>query len=80
MMLTAQHIRLGHVSDRNGALIYDGDVLLGVASQLSEQHDHRAGRWFLECGLSPGLEISTDFASLHELCVWVQVKVDKVCG
>ncbi|HEV7693087.1 MAG TPA: hypothetical protein VGO52_19790 [Hyphomonadaceae bacterium] len=80
MTLTVQHVRLGYVSDRSGALIFDEDVLVGVTSQLSEEHGDRVGRWFLECGLSPGLEIRADFADLDELCVWVQARLKEGRG
>jgi hypothetical protein len=76
MTLTVQHVRLGNVSDIDGALIFNGDALVGVASRLSAEHRHRAGRWFMECGLGPRLDVLADFTDLDALCIWVQARLD----
>jgi hypothetical protein len=75
MTLTVQRVRLGHVSDSDGALVFNGDVLVGVASQLSDEHGDRTGRWFLECSFGFDIDIEADFAGLSELCAWIQPRV-----
>ena len=76
MRLGVWHVRLGRVDDKAGALLYDGEALVAVLSCLSPIHGDRAGRWFIECGFGPGIDVRTEFADLQSACDWIEGRID----
>ena len=51
MTVALQPVRVDTGSaDQQGCLVFVDDRLVAVLVRLSEQHDDKAGRWFLEHG------------------------------
>ena len=77
MTLTVLPVRLGNVDDTDGVLVYRGEVLVAVMSQLSAEHGEREGRWFLEIGFGASSEPGADFQTLDAAKVWIESRLDE---
>ena len=73
MSLTLQPVQVATGSDEEGMLVFDrGHRLAAVLTCLSDQHDGKAGHWFLEAGFGrlDGPNHPT-FADLDEAQDWI---------
>jgi hypothetical protein len=73
--LTVQHIHLANACEIDGVLVYAGDGLIAVLSQLLFDHDERAGRWFLEYGFGAAVDGHADFIDIGSACIWIGTRL-----
>jgi hypothetical protein len=72
MALELKPVALNHETDTDGRLVYADGRLAALLTRLSEQHEERAGRWFLEFALSPLESGQREFADLDEAESWIR--------
>ena len=74
MSFHLQSVRVGNGFDEEGLLVLDAEQrLVAVLVRLSEQHEEKAGCWFLEAGFGrldgPNHPV---FADLDEAQDWIE--------
>jgi hypothetical protein len=72
MALELKPVQLNHETDTDGRLVYNDGRLAALLTRLSDQHEERAGRWFLEFGLNPLDSGQREFANLAEAESWIR--------
>ncbi|TNC06528.1 hypothetical protein FF100_34330 [Methylobacterium terricola] len=78
MSLQLQPVRVKTGShDTEGQLVFTDGLLVAVLVRLSEDHEGKAGMWFLEAGFD-GAEERTHptFADLDAAQEWIQRRLD----
>ncbi len=80
MNLRLQPVKVGTGSaDQEGQLVFVGDFLVAVLVRLSDQHESRAGTWYLEAAFGRAEDrMAPLFADLSEAQYWISKRLDHI--